>query len=482
MRNLLLSVIFLFSLQFSFLNGQSIAENESVKAQIHLLEIWIGETMDYYHIPGLAIGIVYDQDLVWSKGFGYADLESQQEVTTQTLFRIASISKLFTSMAIMQLRDAGKLNLDDPLKKHLKWFTLKNDFADGPEVTIGQVLTHSAGLPREAAFPYWTDHVFPSREEMIKALPDQEMIFEPETRWKYSNLGMALLGEVISRVSGMPYEDYIQKKILQPLNMNDTRVQLKDSDMANLATGYLRYFPECPREVAPFTDSKGITAAANLSSNVQDLAWFIAFQLSEDRTASVLKHSTRREMQRVHWLQPHWKSGWGLGFSISRDGERTLVGHGGWVAGYRSQIVFSPAEKVGVIVLMNTEDFSPFTIAKKALTMLAPAIRSAQPAAPEVVADTSAWPGYVGRYIDTSYWETEVLVLNKRLYLYDYGLPANEDPQSALKELFYAGQPHTYRLSGETGNGEKVIFEMEEGVVKRIKIGENYIFPHSNKK
>jgi CubicO group peptidase (beta-lactamase class C family) len=157
----------------------------------------------------LAIGIVYDQDLIWSKGFGYADLETQQEVTTQTLFRIASISKLFTSMAIMQLRDAGKLQLDDPLRRHLKWFTIKNDFADGPEITIRQVLTHSAGLPREAAFPYWTDHVFPSREEMIKALPGQEMIFEPETRWKYSNLGMALLGEVISRVSGMSYEDYV---------------------------------------------------------------------------------------------------------------------------------------------------------------------------------------------------------------------------------------------------------------------------------
>lgn len=482
MRKILLITAALLCLQSTLLSGQNITENEAIESQIKLLQLWIGETMDYYHIPGLAIGIVYDQDLIWSKGFGYADLETHEPITPQTLFRIASISKLFTSMAIMQLRDAGKLQLDDPLRKHLKWFTIKNEFKDGPEISIRQVLTHSSGLPREAAFPYWTDHVFPSREELIKALPDQEMIFEPETRWKYSNLGMALLGEVVSRVSGMSYEDYIQKKILQPLNMGDTRIQLKETDMFKLATGYLRFFPDRPREVAPFTDSKALTPAANFSSNVEDLARFIAFHLSEDQMPSVMKRSTRREMQRVQWLQPHWKSGWGLGFSISRDGERTLVGHGGWVAGYRSQIVFSPGEKIGVIVLMNTEDFSPFTIAKKALTMLAPVIRGAQPSAPEAVPDTSAWLSYVGRYIDTSYWETEVLVLNKRLYLYDYGLPANEDPQSALRELFYTGQPHIYRLSGENGNGEKVIFEMEEGAVKRIKIGENYIFPYPNKK
>jgi len=459
----------------TFAQNPVIKESSKVKSKISLLETWIEETMNYYHIPGIALGIVYDQELIYSKGFGLSDLKSNKPVSDKTLFRIASISKLFMSTAIMQLRDEGKLQLDEPIKKYLKWFQIKNSFQDGPEVTIRQILTHSSGLPREAAFPYWTDHIFPTREQIIKTLPYQEMIFEPETKWKYSNLGISLLGEIIAEVSGISYGNYVEEFILKPLSMKDTRIQLNEKDKDKLALGYLRYFPDKEREIAPFTDSKGITAAANLSSNVVDLAKFISFQFVD--LNSVLKRSTRREMHRVHWLRPSWESGWGLGFSISKTTDRVLVGHGGWVAGYRTQILFSPKEKVGIIVLMNTEDYSPFKIAKRVMNMVAPTILDAVLKEEKPIAYQPFWENYVGKYSDTSYWDTDVIIQNKRLYLYGYSLPPSEDPVSNLTELTYEGQSNTFRMPGEGGNGEKVVFEMENDKVKWIKIGENFVYP-----
>lgn len=159
-----------------------IAEDPDVAAPLRLYEIWVGEQMAYHHQPGVAIGIVHDQQLVWARGFGYRDVARKLPATTRTVYRIASITKTFTATAILQLRDAGLLQLDDPVKKHLPWFEYRDRFLDAPTITIRHLLTHTSGLPREADFPYWTDRKFPTRDEMIEALHEQESIFEPATR------------------------------------------------------------------------------------------------------------------------------------------------------------------------------------------------------------------------------------------------------------------------------------------------------------
>ena len=124
--------------------------------------------------PGLSIGIVHDQELVWARGFGYADVNEQVAATAATRYRIASITKLFTSTGILMLRDAEKLQLDDPVEQHLPWFNIRQRFPDAPAITVRHLLTHTAGLPREAGFPYWTDADFPTREQVREALPRQE--------------------------------------------------------------------------------------------------------------------------------------------------------------------------------------------------------------------------------------------------------------------------------------------------------------------
>ena len=172
--------------------GDFLEEHRQVRDAVSLLDLWIQEQMAYQQIPGLAIGIVHDQEVIWSKGYGVEDLESQDPVTPATLFRLGSVTKLFTATAILQLRDQGKLRLDDPVTRHLPGFELKSTFEGAPEIALRHLLTHTAGLPREAAFPYWTTHEFPSTEELIAAVHTQSAIYPPDKTYKYSNLGLPL--------------------------------------------------------------------------------------------------------------------------------------------------------------------------------------------------------------------------------------------------------------------------------------------------
>ena len=457
--------------------GSSLKNDQGVQDQITLLETWIEAQMSWRSLPGLAISIVYDQELVWAKGFGVRDLSTHAPMETSTIFRIASITKTFTSTAIMQLRDAGKLRLDDPITTYLPWFHIQDCFPDSPPITIRHLLTHTSGLPREAAFPYWTDHHFPTVEQIKEALPNQQTIFARETHYKYSNLGMALLGYIVEVVSGESYATYIQDHIFIPLQMTSSSVKLPAAHRSKLTTGYGIRKPDGTREISPFTDAKGLTPAANISSTVLDLAKFAMLQFLQSQQVSgkqILKASTLREMQRVHWLKPNWTSGRGLGFSVWKEEERTFVGHGGWVAGNRTQLLFCPDEKIAVIVMTNADDGIPNFYAERAYKMVAPAIlRAVKP--PEVVKPADpAWQVYVGTYTDPWGWDTKIFIRNNQLVMYGYNYPPEEDPEQSLSILTPEG-PHSFR---DQNNGERVIFEVDDaGAVVRVKTGENYIYP-----
>lgn len=478
-----LTIGFILIITFATLQADpgSLAENQKVAAKIKLIEVWINQLLDYYKVPGLVAGIVYDQELIWANGFGYKDLETNEKMTTEVMFRIASISKLFTSTAILQLRDKGKLRLDDPIRQYLDWFKIRNPYDDAPEVTIRHILTHTSGLPREAAFPYWTDGNFPTLEQIIATLPEQEMIFPPETKWKYSNLAMALLGEIVASASGVPYQTYINDNILYPLNLKNTRVTLDDEDKVRLATGYQRNRNLDERGLAGFTDSKGITPAADFTTNVYDLSKFMSlhFKYEGNTSEQIVKGSTLKEMHRVHWLRPSWTSGWGLGFGVSKVDDQVFVGHGGWVDGFRSAFQFLPEDKIGAIVFINTDDYSPLTICRQIIKLISPVIKEALPEEKKEDSFRDSWLSYEGIYYDTSHWRTDIIILDKKLYLYNYGYPPSTKPKGNLTRLFPVKEKtDTFRMTGADGNGEYVIFQLNKtGSVKQIKVGENYIYP-----
>jgi len=457
--------------------AQPVANDPAVREAIGILDAWIETQTAYRQVPGLTIGIVHDQELVWAKGYGFADPERKIPATPSTVFRIASISKLFTSIAIMRLRDEGKLRLDDPVSAYLPWFDIRQAFPDSPPITIEHLLTHTSGLPREAPFPYWTDFEFPTRGQIREGLGEQETVFPPSMRWKYSNLALSLAGEIVAAVSGVPYGDYIRTTILDPLGMTGTGVTPDGALGERLAVGYGRRMPDGSREVRPFTDSKGLTPAANLSSTVEDFAKFASwqFRLLDTGKREILTAHTLREMHRVHWVHREWESGWGLGFAVWHSEERDLVGHGGHVAGYTTRIALSPEEKIAVFVMTSADDGDPGYYVERAFEVVAPEIVAAAAPPEKAARFPDEWRKYIGAYADS--WS------DYRVLPYRGGLtmifPEAEDPLESRWTLVPAGE-NAFRIegSGYGSIGELVVFELDAaGKVKRLKIGENFAYP-----
>lgn len=451
------------------------AQPEFVDA-ITVFDLWVEQHIAERGVPGLSIAVVYDQDIVWSRGYGSADLEQRVPATPTTAYRIGSITKLFTSTAILQLRDQGRLRLDDPVSQYLPWFTLPNPFLDAPEITIRQLLTHTSGLSREADFPYWTDHIFPTRVELAESFAEQDIINPPETTYHYSNLGMSLLGEVVTEVSGKPWAEYVQENILTPLGMVNSSAAPDEEILRGLATAYLIEGPDGARGTMEYYTEGAIAPASSIVSTVEDLGRFAALQFRDGPAGGnqILKGSTLREMQRVHWVNDDFSGGRGLGFAVTRRDGKTFVGHGGSIGGNVSNLLMVPSEKIAVIVAINADDGSPYTVARQAYSVFAPPIRAAtrKPSPPKPEADP-LWQRYVGLYADPWGWEYRVLILGGDLVIYGYDYPPWDNASTGYTELAPV-EGSTFRLP----DNEVLTFELDErGDVVRIKRNNNYLFP-----
>jgi CubicO group peptidase (beta-lactamase class C family) len=453
--------------------AEKLLADSAVASSLALVVAWTEAQMAYRDQPGLSMGVIVDQELVWSRGFGYADVAAKRAADATTVYRIASITKLFTATAIMQLRDEGKLQLDDPVAHHLPWFQVQNSFEDAPEITIRQLLTHTSGLPREAAFPYWVDRDFPTIEAIREQLPTQAVAIAPESKWKYSNLALTLAGEIVAAVAGLPYVDYIQTQILDPLGMDNTFMQVTP-DNPLLAKGYHRRLPDNSRQLGHYTDMQGITPAANMASNVEDLAKFAMLQFRSGARggAQILRGSSLREMQRVHWLSSNWQAGRGLGFYVWRMDNTTLVGHGGALEGYRTDLQVIPADKIGFIVLTNADDGNPLLYMEKLVKWVAPAlVKATKPADSEKF--DPAWERYCGKY--RSIWgDVQVLRHHEKLAVVAPNLP---DPLQGMTTLTPL-KDGTFRMETEENfgsEGETARFECDaDGKVTRLVMGNVY--------
>jgi D-alanyl-D-alanine carboxypeptidase len=440
--------------------------NDKVASGIRVFETWTESQMAYSGQPGLSVAVVKDQEIVWSRGFGYADVEKGIEAVPENIYRIASITKLFTSTAVMQLRDEGKLNLHDSITDYLPWFSI--DEQKGRLITIENLITHTSGLPREAAGPYWTTVDFPPKDEVIKNLPGQRHPLEPWRKWKYSNLALSLAGYIVGEVSGVPYEEYIKDKILKPLGMDSTYVESIPKDHPKLAKGYGRRMPDGTRTISPYTDCKGITPAANMATTVLDLAKFAMLQFREDVDDPVLTGETLREMHRVHWLDTNWERGWGLGFNIIRVNGKTYIGHGGAVHGYRTNIRINLENKVAIIVFTNADDGEPIKYVEKAHQWVAPALVD------EPAKEPKDWGKYTGKFRNV-WGDTEILLYNGALIMITPNLP---DPMAEYTTLKHVeGDTFQMKSPGYGSHNEYAIYEFdEEEKIKRLKTGENYTY------
>ena len=378
-------------------------EHADLATAVEILDKWTIHSMQQKHLPGLALGLVYQGELLWGKGYGVANIETGKPVTLDTRFRIASISKTFTSTGILQLRDAGKLRLDDPVSQVLDWFDLR--YRDAPEITIRNLLTHTSGLPRDSVNAMWTDCEAPDWDDFVAQTRSRQPTRAPYEDYAYSNLGFSLLGGIIAVVSGQSWADYLQQHVLEPLGMIETYPVPKAED-AQLATGYTREKDDHKRAAFPFWKMNAFEASANFASSVNDLVKYAAFHLGLTGN-TVLSPYTLFDMHRVHWLEDGWKGGYGLGMALHKIKDWVISGHGGGYPGYLTAFTICREHKAGVIALTNSLGSNPHQVAEQAYKLVLPEIIKAC-AEPKPEANP-VWQKYVGDYV--SEWETQKVVI-----------------------------------------------------------------------
>ena len=344
---------------------------EKIRSAKAVIEKIYTDFAEANHFPGMVYGVVVDGQMAFSGSTGFANLEGKIPAGSRTAFRIASMSKSFTTMAILQLRDAGKLRLDDPASQYIPEMKgLKLLTADAPAITIRHLMIHAAGLPEDNP---WGDRQLADTDQELLALVKAGLSFSniPGVKYEYSNLGFALLGRIITRVSGLPYQQYITQKIFKPLGMNHTYWEYDRVPAKDLALGYRWLRSQYAEEALLHDGSYG--AMGGIITTLEDFSRYLAFHQSawppaNDVSATVIKKSSLREMQQP-WmfnnLNPNYRYpgsaktcplvasyGYGLRWTIDCSA-RVTVGHSGGLPGFGSNWFILPDYGIGLICFAN---------------------------------------------------------------------------------------------------------------------------------
>ena len=369
--------------------GQSIVAKGFQEIDRRLTEFVERELKDK-GIPAVSIAVVDGDKTVFAKGFGAASADGKVPATADSVYRVGSVSKLFTDLCVMQLVAEGKLDLDADIREVLPDFAPHNPF--GVPITLRQLMSHQAGLVRESPAGHYFDDTSPSLAATIASLNSTTLVYKPGTRTKYSNSGVSVAGLVVERLSGEPFEKHIRNALFDPLDMRISDFRMSDAIQQNMAIGWMRSH-HAPPFVAP-NFALGTLPAGNLYSSMTELSHLLIALFNDGEYGG--KHVIDRKVL-DSMLTPTVASDdklheYGIGFRLGEiDGHRTF-GHGGAVYGYSTQLVGLPAEKVGVAASASIDGANGFV---KRLTEFAVRLVLAQKAGkplPEVEQSQSIPP------------------------------------------------------------------------------------------
>lgn len=317
------------------------------------------------HVPGISYGILIDGQLVHTGRAGVRELAGKTPITDDTVFRIASMTKSFTALCILKLRDEGKLTLDDPAEKYVpELASLKYPTADSPKLTLRHLMSHATGFPEDN--PWGDQQLAVSEAEFTRMLAAGiPFSTSPGTNYEYSNYGFAILGRVVSRVSGTTYARYVTDNILKPLGMSATTLEARNVPADRLAHGY-RWEDNQWKEEPPLPDG-AFGSMGGMLTSTRDLGRYVAFLMSawparDEADAGPVKRSSLREMQQVQRPRPATAAiaadstvrlnsgGYGYGLGIRQNCDyRTIVSHTGGLPGFGSEMRWLPDEGIGFI-------------------------------------------------------------------------------------------------------------------------------------
>ena len=308
---------------------------------------FILDTMRVLGAPGVAICVWKDGKLVWTEGFGYADLEQQVPVTTQTRFRIGSVSKPLTAAALGLLSEAGQLDWDAPVQRYVPTFPVKRY-----PITVRQVAGHLAGIRHYGPGEFENQKHYNTVLEGLTIFQDDSLLFEPGTQYAYSSYGWNLLSAVIEGASGESFLSFMERRVFEPAGMSHTGADFPDSIVPARTRFYTR--PDSVGAVvnAPFVDNSYKWASGGFLSTAEDLAQFgeqmLDGRLLDSATVALL------------WASQHTMDGkvtdYGIGWGVEQDAAgRRLISHSGGSIGGTANLLIYPAERLIVVVLVNSD-------------------------------------------------------------------------------------------------------------------------------
>mgnify|MGYP001552977287 CR=1 FL=1 len=314
------------------------------------------------NLPGCSVALVHGDEIVWTEGFGLADHSRGIPASPRSVYKIASLTKLFTACLLMVLREEGMLNLDDPLSQYVPTVRVMNPFPDPQPLTFRQIAAHMAGLPTNVTEGEKAAGEDANTRDLLRWLRDTELILPPMSQYHYSNVGYAVMGHVLSVIGGMPYRKLLRHRIIDPLGLKSATFELKNVPKDRLAIGYRPYDEEGPKNGRPLRTAihkdPGITApVGGLYGSVLDLAKFVSWQFykgarAPDRPLGTL---ALREMHAPVAVERDWTGGTSIGWRTGIISGFTYIGHMGGLAGYSSEIIAVPRLKLGFVALTNMD-------------------------------------------------------------------------------------------------------------------------------
>ncbi len=305
-------------------------------------------------LPCLSVALVDDQRVVWAKGFGHADVQAKKPATADTVYRVGSVSKLFTDLAVMQLVEQGVLDLDAPVTRYLPDF--KPRTTSDVAITLRHLMAHRSGLVREPPAGNYFDDANPPLARTVQSLNETELVYAPGSRIKYSNAGIAVVGYVLEHTRKEPFARYLSRQLLEPLGLTKSGFEPTDALTKDLAKAIMWTYHG--RTFAAPTFELGMAPAGSMYSTVTDLGQFLGVLFAGGRgpKGQVLKRETLEAMWKPQFAsQPEApareKTGFGIGFHLSEFEGRRRVGHGGAIYGFATELAALPDDKLGVVVV-----------------------------------------------------------------------------------------------------------------------------------
>ena len=381
--------------------GQRI-QTVDYKPAIEAIESFIKHEMADKELPALSIALVDDQQTIWSKGFGFADPVKKVPATAETVYRVGSVSKLFTDIAVMQLVERGKLDLDAPITRYLPGFKPRKTFAK--PITLRQLMSHRSGLVREPPVGHYFDPSAPTLTATIASLNKTSVVYPPETRTKYSNAAIAAVGYVLERTQNEPFAKYLKRSVLDPLGLDDTSFEPTGPITRDLAKAYMWTVDGRVFEAPTF--ELGISPAGSMYTTVNDMGQFMSAMFAGGQGAKgrMLRPATLEQMWTPQFAPAGEKTGYGIGFGIREIEGRRTIGHGGAIYGFATTLKAMPDDKLGAVVVTTKDSANAVTnrIADFALKAML-AARAGKPIPqPEITSPVD--PGFArrvaGRYVN----------------------------------------------------------------------------------